>query len=48
MGRTALVAEDKDALNKTITLVDKSEDEERKQIKESICILVTLHRPVCA
>ena len=30
-----------------ITLVDKSEGEERKQISESLCILVTLHRPMC-
>ena len=48
MGRTALVAEDRDALNETIALIDKSEDGERKQIKVSICILVTLHGPMCA
>ena len=45
MGRTALIAEDKDALNETIAFVDKSEGEGRKQNNKPICIVVTSHRP---
>ena len=48
MGLTAIFAEDKDASKKTITFVDKSEGEERKQIRNLLCILVTLQRPMCA